>query len=122
MGHEKFRSLTKSYFRCADGVMIFYDITNKKSFDNLNGWLRDVNNLASLNVSKLIIGNKCDLEGTRAVNFDSAKKYADDQNIPIMEVSAKECLGVEEPFIKLASEIMKTREPSPDNGTVTIGM
>ncbi|KAM9990939.1 hypothetical protein ACTFIY_006981 [Dictyostelium cf. discoideum] len=121
-GQEKFRALTQSYYRCADGVMLFYDIANQSSFDNVGRWLEEVNSLASLNVQILIIANKCDLNGKRVVNFDNAKKFADEKNIPIMEVSAKESLGVQEAFLKLASEIKKTWKPLPNNETVTIGM
>ncbi|KAM9942163.1 hypothetical protein ACTFIT_005535 [Dictyostelium discoideum] len=121
-GQEKFRALSQSYYRCADGIMLFYDIANQKTFDNVGRWLEEVHRLAGPNVPILIIANKCDLNEKRVVNFNNAKKFADDKNIPIIEVSAKESLGVEEAFIKLASEINKTWKPLPDNETVTIGM
>ncbi|KAN0040154.1 hypothetical protein ACTA71_012044 [Dictyostelium dimigraforme] len=112
-GQERFRTITSSYYRGANGVMIFYDITNQESFNSVNKWLTDVKNMAGLNISKLIIGNKCDLEESRVVNFEVAKKYADEQNISIMEVSAKESFGVEEAFIGLTSEMLKRWAPVP---------
>ena len=38
-GQERFRSVTRSYFRRADGVMLLYDVTNEKSFLSVRQWI-----------------------------------------------------------------------------------
>lgn len=41
-GQERFRSLTKSYFRRADGVILMYDVTNERTFANVRNWIHNV--------------------------------------------------------------------------------
>ncbi|KAK5580404.1 hypothetical protein RB653_000421 [Dictyostelium firmibasis] len=110
-GQERFNNITSSYYRGANGVMIVYDITNQESFYNLKKWLGDVEYYAGPNISKIIVGNKCDLEETRAVDFINAKKFANDLNIPIMEVSAKDSSNLEDAFLFLIPQIIKTWVP-----------
>ena len=48
--------------------MLVYDITNTKSFDNLENWLRRIQEHGKANVEKMILGNKCDLEEKRLIS------------------------------------------------------
>ena len=48
--------------------MLVYDITNTKSFDNLENWLRRIQEHGKANVEKMILGNKCDLEEKRMIS------------------------------------------------------
>ena len=58
-----------SYMKGADGVVITYDVTNRKSFDRVNFWRRLVESCDTVgpNVTYILIGNKCDLREERAV-------------------------------------------------------
>ena len=58
-------------------------------------------------VSKLIVGNKCDLDVNRAVDFASAKEFADELDIPIMEASARSKINVDEIFFAMARQILE---------------
>ena len=59
-GQERFRAITHSYYRNADGIFIVFDVTNNKSFENVDTWFQSVKKLA--NHSKIVIvGNKSDL-------------------------------------------------------------
>ena len=73
-GQERFRSITHTFLKGANGIAFIYDITNKKSFENVKDWIKD----AEINGSgfeKILIGNKIDLEGKREVSSDFLKKY-----------------------------------------------
>ena len=87
-GQEKFRSLIPNYIRGSSLVFIVYDITNKKSFNNLQSWIDFVNNIENSNM--VIIGNKIDLENKREVSKEEAQKFCEEKNYDFYEVSAKE--------------------------------
>ena len=53
------------------GIMLVYDITNDKSFDNIKNWIRNIEEHASADVEKMILGNKCDMNDKRQVNIKS---------------------------------------------------
>ena len=57
-GQERFHTITTSYYRGAMGIMLVYDITNAKSFDNIAKWLRTIQEHANVEVEKMILGNK----------------------------------------------------------------
>ena len=64
---ERFRTITTAYYRGAMGIMLVYDITNEKSFDNIKNWIRNIEEHASADVEKMILGNKCDMNDRRQV-------------------------------------------------------
>ena len=67
-GQERFISITTSYYRGAMGIMLVYDVTNSKSFDNIAKWLRNIQEHSNPDVEKMILGNKCDMEDKRVVS------------------------------------------------------
>ena len=87
-GQEKFRSLIPNYIRGSSLVFIVYDVTNRKSFDNLQSWIDFVNNIENANI--VILGNKIDLESQRQVSTDEVQKFCSEKNYEFYEVSAKE--------------------------------
>ena len=68
-GQERFRTITTAYYRGAMGIMLVYDITNEKSFDNIKNWIRNIEEHASSDVEKMILGNKCDMNDKRQVRI-----------------------------------------------------
>ena len=60
-GHERYRSMTDSYYRQARGVVIVFDLTNNKSFEDLQNWLHFIKLKAGEDIPKILVGNKCDL-------------------------------------------------------------
>jgi len=106
-GQERFQTITTSYYRGANGIVIVFDVTNQSSFENVRKWLDDVERHASPNIVKLLIGNKCDLEHKRVIDYHTAKALADRLNIPYLETSAKASTNVNEAFEKLAVNVMK---------------
>ncbi|CRL05844.1 CLUMA_CG018870, isoform B [Clunio marinus] len=60
-GHERFRSITSSYYRSAHGVIIVYDITKRNTFLSLQKWINEVRNYTANSVVCALVGNKCDL-------------------------------------------------------------
>lgn len=68
-GQERFRTITTAYYRGAMGIMLVYDITQEKSFENIKNWIRNIEENASADVEKMLLGNKCELNDKRQVKF-----------------------------------------------------
>ncbi|XP_066508269.1 ras-related protein Rab-8A isoform X2 [Hoplias malabaricus] len=87
------------------GIMLVYDITNEKSFDNIKNWIRNIEEHASADVEKMILGNKCDINEKRQVSKERGEKLALEYGIKFMETSAKANINVENAFLTLARDI-----------------
>lgn len=96
-GQERFRTVTSSYYRGANGVLLTFDITSKESFDDLQEWLAEVERYTVGGVVKVVVGTKSDLVDQRAVSTEEAKAYAEKLGASYVETSAKEGKGVQEP-------------------------
>ena len=90
-GQEQYRYLIKNYYRGADGILLIFDITDRSSFQKLNFWLDDLkNNSDDLdNIFICLVGNKNDLNEKREISYEEANKFAEEKNMPYIEVSAK---------------------------------
>ncbi|KAF7960637.1 hypothetical protein EAE96_000312 [Botrytis aclada] len=71
-GTERFRSVSRSYYRGAAGAVLCYDITNHNSFTGLPTFLNDARALASPNLTLLLVGNKTDLADSNADLIDTS--------------------------------------------------
>lgn len=125
-GQERFRTITSSYYRGAHGIIVVYDVTDMSSFNNVKTWMNEIDRFASEGVNKLLVGNKCDMVSKKAVDYDTAKQYAESLGIPFLETSAKNSHNVEQAFLTMASKI-KSRVGSqqsvqaPSSATVKVG-
>jgi small GTP-binding protein len=105
-GQERFRSIAKAYYRNAVGVIVVYDLTDRKSFDDLNSWLTDIHALCDANAVIQLIGNKSDLAPNRVVTVTEAEQFANHHHIQYLETSAKMGANVREAFVKVAATII----------------
>jgi Ras-related protein Rab-2A len=119
-GQESFRSITRSYYRGACGALLVFDVTNRASFQSLQGWLDDARANCNVPITVMLVGNKADLESKRQVSRDEAKAFADSANLSYIETSAKTSANVDEAFIATAQEIYdKVQRGELDQGFVT---
>ncbi|XP_024000662.2 ras-related protein Rab-8B [Salvelinus sp. IW2-2015] len=101
--------------------MLVYDITNEKSFENIKNWIRNIEEHASSDVERMILGKQCDMNDKRQVSKERGEKLAIDYGIKFLETSAKSSLNVEESFFTLGRDIMtrlnrKINDNSPPGG------
>ena len=78
-GQEKFDSLTKLYFKDAEAALIVYDVTNKQSFEKTRKWVKDLEEYqqgTSIQVVKLLVGNKTDMADQIRVSTQEGAEYA----------------------------------------------
>ncbi|PAV83641.1 hypothetical protein WR25_21665 isoform B [Diploscapter pachys] len=103
-GMERYRTIYNSYYHSAHVFMCVYDMTNEKSFENLESyWLKEIKQHAPQNAVLMLVGNKADLEAERKVDFDRAEKLATRLGVSLYEVSAKTGINCEEAFHTLAT-------------------
>jgi len=106
-GQERFRTITTAYYRGAMGILLVYDVTDEKSFNNIRNWIRNIEQHATESVNKILIGNKFDMVEKKVVDSARGKTLADEYGIKFLETSAKNSINVEEAFITLAKDIKK---------------
>ncbi|KAM3873303.1 protein ENTREP3 [Diretmus argenteus] len=121
-GQERFKTITTAYYRGAMGIILVYDITDEKSFENIQNWMKSIKENASAGVSRMLLGNKCDIEAKRKVSKETGEKLAKDHGIRFFETSAKSSINVEESFMALARDILQktSRKPVVASGIVGI--
>ncbi len=110
-GQEIFHSLTKNFYRKADGIIIVYDITNKESFERIQDWVKSVydNTDTYKEIQMIIVGNKIDLEERREVSKEEGLKIGKYFEIDFFEASAKNAEGVRNFMIKIIEDILNNK-------------
>lgn len=87
------------------GILLVYDVTDERSFNNVRTWHSNVVQYASEGVNKILVGNKCDWDEKRVISEDQGKDLAQSLDIKFIETSAKNNVGVEDAFFTLARDI-----------------
>ena len=59
-GQERFKNISSSYYRGAQGVVLVYDITERRTFNNLGRWLEELDRYGGEKMVKVVVGNKRD--------------------------------------------------------------
>jgi len=108
-GQDSFKSLRKLYLEGANGALVMFDLTERKTFDKLNEWIESFKNVRG-EQPIVLIGNKSDLDSQRKITDSEASKYAKDNNMELILTSAKTGQNVEEAFIILTKRILKIIE------------
>lgn len=109
-GQERYRAITSAYYRGAVGALIVYDITNKKSFDNVGHWIDQLHQYIESDISIVMVGNKSDLESMRSVPIELAKQFADSKKILFLEASARDNNNVDDAYTNLISGIYEKKQ------------
>ncbi|XP_034391405.1 ras and EF-hand domain-containing protein homolog isoform X2 [Cyclopterus lumpus] len=118
-GQERYRSITKQFFRKADGVVVMYDITTVQSFTAVRQWLTSVKEGAGEDIPTLLLGNKTDKEIERQVQKGVGERLAKDCQMTFYECSACSGHNVMESMIHLA-RILKEQEDREKEKTVQL--
>ena len=114
-GQERFRTLTKSYYKLANGIILTYDITDKESFDSIRNWIKQIDFYAEKNVKRILVGNKSDKNEFRQVSYEEGENLAREFNISFFETSAKTNKNVFETFLCITKLLLINIDTYKDN-------
>ena len=115
-GQERYKSLTKGFFRNAEGVMLVYDVTNSETYENLKYWMQSIkNNLGNSidDIPIIIIGNKIDCQ-EREVSVEEAENFWKEQGFSYFETSAKTGENIEKTIKFLVKRVINVKEGNKD--------
>ncbi|KAK1174684.1 ras and EF-hand domain-containing protein-like isoform X2 [Acipenser oxyrinchus oxyrinchus] len=124
-GQERFRSIAKSYFRRADGVLLLYDVTYEKSLLNIQEWVDMIEDVSQGEIPIMLVGNKADLreqaieEGIKCIPTSYGERLAMAYNALFCETSAKDGSNVIEAVLHLARDVKKRSNKEEDLESVT---
>ena len=104
-GQDRFRAITKDYYKGSHGIILLYDVTNLQSFENIKSWIYQIREEASPNVVIYLVGSKIDLEEERKVTKKDGEKLAEEFGLPFLEVSGKSGINVNEVFDDIVERI-----------------
>ena len=119
VGSERFRSMTKQYYNNTDGIVLIFDLTDLSTFKNLSSWLEEIKNNSQPNVEIIIVGNKCDMENKRKIEYNEAMFFADKLGYQYIETSAKDGTNVLLVFEDLTRKMCKHAENNIENNEIT---
>ena len=107
-GQERFKAVSVSFIKKADGVILIYDISDIESFEAVENWIKSIREIGKDKLPIILVGNKCDLsDDKRMISLKEGQDKADEFNIPFYETSCKEGINIKEVFEKLVDDIME---------------
>lgn len=120
-GQERFRSIVKSYYRNAKGVIFVCDLTRKITFNHLEYWIEDFDKHATKSLSEMgavIVGTKSDLGSQREIYDEDLRQLAEKHHLPFFTVSSKKDKEkIRRLFHNLANQMLEkyVQDPPPED-------
>ncbi len=106
-GQEKYKSLTKFFYKDAAVAILVYDITQKDTFESMKKfWYQQLQEFGSKKIILGIAGNKCDMYEREEVNENDAKEFAESKGAFFEITSAKNNTGINELFMNAANRFV----------------
>lgn len=104
-GKELFSEMLDKLWESPGVLCLVYDVTNEQSFTNCSKWLEKARSqIPGITLPGVLVGNKTDLAGRRAVESAQARAWALSQGLECFETSVKEMINYEAPFHSLAKQ------------------
>jgi len=112
-GQIKFEAMRRHFYKGAEAVILIFDLTNRKSFENILNWHKDIRkNIVPFKDGLIgfILGNKEDLINERIINIEESLSIARELNLEYIETSALTGKNVEDIFFKLSEILVKSKQ------------
>ncbi|CAK92936.1 unnamed protein product (macronuclear) [Paramecium tetraurelia] len=113
-GAEKYKAITTAHYRKSEGALLFYDLSDKNSFDNVLSWRQEIIQYTEDSIVIMLVGNKLDLiqenPSNRCVSVNEVQQVCSKYNMIYYETSAKEGTNVKESFEQLIRKIYEHKQ------------
>ena len=103
-GNERYKPITSKYVVHSDGVIIMYDVTNRRSFEEALYWINEIRNYKD-DIPVIIIGNRIDIENRRVILKNEGEELAQQYNYHFYESCCKLGINIKEPIDDLVKII-----------------
>ena len=113
-GQERYISVNKNLFLKVQGILLFYSITDRESFDDINKWVDIIKDTCEL-LPIILIGNKIDDKNNRIVSEDEGKKLAKKYKLEFMECSGKGDINVNKAFETIGDIVIENNIGNKNN-------
>ncbi|XP_069773495.1 ras-related protein Rab-15 isoform X2 [Narcine bancroftii] len=113
-GQERYQTITKQYYRRAQGIFLVYDITSERSFQHIIKWASDVDEYAPEGVQKILVANKADEDQKRQVGVKQGQKLAKEYGMDFFETSACTNYNIKESFTRLTELVLHAHKKELD--------
>ena len=122
-GTDRYRLMNETFYKQADGLIIVYDITNRRSFDEIEKYyIPTLMEKCKRDIAIMLLGNKKDMENKRKVSFEEGSELASKYNFNFCEVSCFENNNVFDNFKKIieATYYEKRKNWNNDNDSISL--
>ena len=121
-GQERYRTITRAYYRGATVIMMVYDVSSRKTFDDLREWRREIVKHSKCR-TMFLIGNKDDLDH-RAVPTEIAAEFAEKHGMEFFETSAATGHNVDEAFEAICDSVQadEANQDGTEGGPIALGL
>ena len=106
-GQDRFRSITKNYYKGAHGIILIYDVTSRKTYENIKNWVAQIKEEVSEKVTIILVGNKIDDEKNRKVTTEEGQNMAKECGLDFFETSAKSGINIDSTFNELVKKTVE---------------
>ena len=118
-GQERFKTVTRQYYKNAEGVMLIYDVTSQKSFSMIEEWFKSIIENKREGAQVILIGNKKDMVN-RVISAEQGESLAKKFEIKYYETSALSGENVDQVFEELAENILKIKLNTEEEESISL--
>ena len=119
-GQDRYKSITKSYIKGANGIILIYDVTKRKTFEGIQNWVKQIKEQVSSRVCVALVANKIDEKDKREVTEQEGIRLGKDIGYPFYESSAKDGINIDECFDNLIKQIIINYSDMSENNSAKL--
>ena len=110
-GEERFRSLTKMFYKGADGIFVGFSLVEPQTLESIDYWISQINDNCSKDypISLVLFGNKCDDKENIKVKKEDIDAIKNKYNLTYFETSAKDNINIQNLFEYLIKTTIKKK-------------